>query len=39
MELYVPPNDEDVIEENFGRLQTRFNPEDGIEEVRQYHQR
>ena len=39
MEVFVPQGDEERVERNFGEVHARFAPEDGIEEMRQFHHR
>jgi hypothetical protein len=39
MEVFVPQMDEERFDRSFGEYNARFTPDDGVEEMRQFHSR
>jgi lantibiotic modifying enzyme len=39
MEVFIPQNEGEATQQNFGEFHTRFTPQDGIQDVHQFYPR
>lgn len=39
MEIFVPPDEDDTTQRNFGEFRSRITPQDGIQRMQQFYPR